>query len=167
VDTTDTGIPAGELIDDIKHAITIANISAATPSDLAVIAVELTLNVLAEDSAGGGLDFRVPFVGMRLRLGAKVTRQDTHTVTVRLLPTPADGHEVRAAAVQRVLVDAIETIRTIIRDAGRGDNPFALDTAAVEMSFVVTREGSISLGAQGELRDEVTHTLKLSVGPHR
>jgi len=47
-----------------------------------VASVQLILEVVASKTAGGGLDFRVPFIGMKLRLGATVTKKDTHTIDI-------------------------------------------------------------------------------------
>jgi hypothetical protein len=165
VNVTDLGVPVGELVADVKRAIRAANVSASDGRDMRVASVELTLHAVAVGATGGGLDFRVPVIGARLRIGGKVTRQDTHTITVTLVPPPGPAYEVRGERVQQALVEAIGTIRAVLRDAGAGEDPFVLGTGTVEMSFVVTAEGTISLGVEGELRDEVTHGLKLELAP--
>jgi hypothetical protein len=40
-----------------------------------------------------------------------------------------------------------------------------LSTSEVEITFVVTKEGSISLGAEGEFANEVTNKLLLVLKP--
>jgi len=49
--------------------------------------------------------------------------------------------------------------------AAAGDDPWILSTGTVDISFGVTRTGSISLGTNGELADEVTQTLRLRLIP--
>jgi Trypsin-co-occurring domain 2 len=162
----DTGIAVDDLVDAIKNAIKLANISGINSDrDLRVIEIELTLNAVASRTAGGRLDLRVPFVGMRLQVGGSVTRRDTHKIGLALVPPDLqERYEVRDVQVETVLVDAVETIREIMTRAAEGDDPFLLKTGTVDLSFAVTRDGSIILGFDGELKDEVTHTLRLSLG---
>jgi len=46
--------------------------------------------------------------------------------------------------------------------AGGGDDPFLLKESTVELTFAVTDDGTISLGIDGDTRDEITHKLKLT-----
>jgi hypothetical protein len=65
---------------------------------LQVASVKLTLHVLATRTIGGGLSFNVPFIGMAVRLGTKVTKSDTHEIEVNLTPPGQEGgHQVRDA----------------------------------------------------------------------
>jgi len=79
VKVTDQGVAMPDVIADVKLAIKEANISATDEDrDLRVGSVILTLHALAARSAGGGLDFRLPFIGMQVKVGSRVTRSDTH-----------------------------------------------------------------------------------------
>jgi hypothetical protein len=159
----DLGIPVDDLITAVKNAIQQANVSVTNPGrDLAVTSIYLKLNTVATEKAGGGLDFRVPFIGLAIKVGAAVTRQRTHTMELTLVP---DGTviETRSAPVEVVLVQAIETVRAILTRAGCGDDPFTLQDSAVELAFGVAADGSISLGFDGELHDEITNTLRLTI----
>ena len=49
--------------------------------------------------------------------------------------------------------------------AAEGDDPWVLASGVVELEFAVQRNGRISLGAEGELANEVTHTLRLTLLP--
>ena len=81
------GVPVADVVAAIKHAIKLANISETDPDrDLAVASLYLKLNTVATLTAGGSLDFRVPFIGMRLRAGGSVTRQRTHAMEMTLIP---------------------------------------------------------------------------------
>jgi len=160
------GIPVDDLVATIKSAIKHANISDAdTDRDLRVTSVHLVLHTVATATNGGGVDFRVPFIGMQMKFGGKVSRQDTHTMELTLIPEDlADEHEIRDGRVEQVLVDAIETTRRIVARAGSGDDPFALKESSVEISFAVEESGTVALGFEGEFKNEVTHTLRLSLG---
>jgi hypothetical protein len=150
-----------------KDSIRRAGISrTSTASDLRVASVQLILRVIASETAGGRLDFRVPFIGMRLRLGATVTTKDTHTIDITLTP-PKDRltRQVRGGDVEEVLVNAIETIRDVMAGAAEGDDPWVLSTSTIDISFAITETGSISLGVEGELASELTHTLRLGLAP--
>lgn len=158
-------VPAEELVTEIQNAIKRANVNGHASRDLVVRSAQLTLNVIAATSGGGKIDFRVPVIGLRLSIGAKVARTDTHTITVTLVPPDPDEHEVRTGEVSHVLVEAIETIRRIINAAAAGPERMLMDSSSVELTFAVTEEGTISLGVDGELRDELTHTVKLEFAP--
>ena len=49
--------------------------------------------------------------------------------------------------------------------AAAGDDPWVLSAGSVDITFGVTKAGSISVGADGELADEVTHPLRLRLAP--
>lgn len=164
---SDDGVAVDSLIGVVKNSIRRAGVSGTSrTSDLRVAKVQLILNVVAAKAAGGRLDFRVPFIGMKLRVGTKVTRQDTHTIDITLMPPGERAtRQVRGGDIEQVLVDAIETIRKVTAQASAGDDPWVLSESAIDISFAITRNGSISLGIDGELSDDVTHTLRLGLAP--
>jgi len=160
----DLGIPVDELIDAIKRAIKVASISVTDPGrDLAVTAVTLRLAVVATRGLGGSLDFRVPLIGARVKVGGSVTRQDTHLMELTLIPDDTPVIETRGAPVDVALVEAIETVRAVMARAAAGNDPFVLRDGTVELSFGVAADGTIALGIDGELKDEVTHTMRLTI----
>jgi hypothetical protein len=167
VKVTDKGVPVSVLIDAVKQSLSRAGVSrGASVGDLLVASVQLVLNVVATESGGGRLDLRVPFIGMKLSMGTKVTKQDTHTIDITLVPPEPDPElrEVRGD-IETALVDAINTIRDVMASAAAGEDPWELSTSQVELSFVVTSEGSISLGAEAEFTNEVTNKLRLVLKP--
>lgn len=94
----DEGVPVDTLISIVKDSIKQAGVSRTSQAkDLQVASVQLILDVVASKTAGGGLDFRVPFIGMKPSLGAKVTKKDTHTIDITLVP-PATEIPARSAA---------------------------------------------------------------------
>ena len=164
----DEGVPVDTLISVVKDSIKQAGVSRTSQTkDLQVASVQLILDVVASKTAGGGLDFRVPFIGMKLSLGAKVTRKDTHTIDITLVPPEdRDTRQVRGAEeIQEVLVDAITTIRDVMTKAAEGDDPWVLSAGTIDISFAITQTGTITLGVNGELADELTHTLRLGLTP--
>lgn len=164
---TDEGVPVDTLISVVKDSIKRAGISRTSQTtDLRVASVQLILDVVASKAAGGGLDFCVPFIGMKLRLGAKVTKKDTHTIDITLVPPEdRDTRQVRSGDVEEVLVNAIATIRDVLTKAAEGDDPWVLSAGTIDISFAITQTGTISLGADGELANELTHTLRLGLVP--
>ena len=62
-------------------------------------------------------------------------------------------------------MDSIETIRAVLATAADGDDPFILNDAKITLSFAVTAEGEISIGINGSISDEVTHSLVLALVP--
>ncbi len=86
---TDEGVAVDTLIGVIKDSIRRAGVSRTSATrDLQVASVKLILDVVASTTAGGGVDFCVPFIGMKLRVGAKITKKDTHTLRLGLAPVP-------------------------------------------------------------------------------
>jgi hypothetical protein len=164
---TEDGVPVQDVIAAVKLAIKEANVSATDQGrDLRVDSVKLVLHALATRTIGGGLKFTVPFIGMPVRLGTKVTKSDTHEIEINLVPPGQDsGHEVREASLDLALVDAIETIRAVVATTADGDDPFALNDAKITLSFALTADGEISIGIDGSMTDEVTQTLVLAVIP--
>ena len=61
--------------------------------DFRVSAVQLILALVATTTRGGSVDFRVPLIGMQLRAGATVSRQDTHSLDLMLVPPGLPGPE--------------------------------------------------------------------------
>lgn len=164
---TEDGVPAQDVIAAVKLAIKEANVSATDEGrDLKVGSVKLVLHALATRTVGGGLNFTVPFINMPVRLGTKVTKSDTHEIEVNLSPPGQEaGHEVREAPLDLVLVEAIETVRAVVASTADGDDPFTLNDAKITLSFAVTEDGDISIGIDGSMTDEVTHTLVLALIP--
>lgn len=167
MNVTDTGVPVPDVIEAVKRAIKTANVSATDQErDLRVVAVGLTLHAIATRSYGGGLNFRIPFIGMDVQFGARLTTRDTHEIEINLTPPhEADSIEVRDGGFGDVLVEAIDTIRAAVGSAAGGDDPFVLNDSTITISFAVTAEGSISIGVNGSLSDELTHTLTLALAP--
>jgi hypothetical protein len=164
---TDDGVPVQDVIAAVKLAIKEANVSATDEGrDLRVDSVKLVLHALATRTVGGGLNFTVPFIGMPVKLGTKVTKKDTHEIEINLVPPGQEaGEEVREASMDLALVDAIETVRAVVASTASGDDPFLLNDARIVLSFAVTAEGDISIGIDGSLSDEVTNTLVLALVP--
>lgn len=165
---TAAGVPLDSLINAVKESVRRAGVSRSSHErDLQVASVQLILDVIANDTAGGGMDFRVPFIGMQLNLGAKVTKKDTHTIDITLVPPEGSTtREVRGGEdIEDALVNAITAIRRVTGGAAGGDDPWILSEGTVDISFAVTKTGTISLGVSGELSSEVTHTLRLRLAP--
>jgi hypothetical protein len=167
VQITDEGIPLPSLIEAVKASIRRAGISRTSQTrDLQVTSVQLILETIASATAGGGLDFRVPFIGMKLKLGAKVTKEDTHTIDITLVPPKDAARQIRGGEdVEETLVNAIAAIRAVTSQAREGDDPWILSEGSINISFAITQAGTISLGVDGELAGELTHTLRLRLAP--
>lgn len=164
---TRDGVTLEELIAAVKSAIRMAGISRVDHArDLRIVSARLTLNAVATVSTGGKLQFTVPFLGT-FGVGSSVKSQVTHVIDIALTPVDsADTHEI-SGSVEDVLVDALVSIREIMRSAADGADPFELEESSVELSFAVTEDGSITLGFDVGAQHEVFHKLKVTVGPPR
>ena len=164
---TDDGVPVDTLISVVKNSIKRAGVSRTSQTrDLQVASVKLILDVVASKTAGGGVDFRVPFIGMKFRVGARVTKKDTHTIDITLVPPKErDTRQVRGGEVEDVLVNAIATVRNVVAKAAEGDDPWFLSVGTIDISFAITQAGTMTLGVDGELANELTQTLRLGLAP--
>jgi hypothetical protein len=164
---TDEGVPLGTLIEAVKASVKQAGISRTSQGrDMRVASVQLTLHAIASETAGGSLDFRVPFIGMKLKLGTKVEKKDTHTIDITLVPPEDVGRVVRGGYdVEDALVNAIAAVRAVTAQAAEGDDPWVLSESVIDISFAITHTGTISLGVDGELSDDVTQKLRLRLKP--
>ena len=167
MNVTENGVPVPDVIAAVKRAIKTANVSARDQErDLRVSSVRLVLHTIAVRSSGGGLNFHVPFIGMEVQLGGKLTMRDTHEIEINLTPpTEARRAEIRDSALDDVLVEAIETVRSAVASSATGDDPFVLNDSTIAISFAVTAEGYISIGVNGSLSRELTHSLNLVLVP--
>ncbi len=160
-------MPVDELIAKVKDALIEAGVTSANHgADLRVRSVRLILEVIATGGLGGRVNFHVPFIGTEFAVGAKRTERDTHTIDITLVPPaqPSPG-AARGSNVRDVLVQAILKIRQTVASASEGRDPWYLSTATVDISFGVTKEGTISVAAEGGITSETTNTLRLSLGP--
>jgi hypothetical protein len=72
-------------------------------------------SAIATRSYGGGLNFQIPLIGTEVKLGGKLSRQDTHEIEISLVPPkPGKRPELRDGDPGDVLVEAIETIRATL-----------------------------------------------------
>jgi Trypsin-co-occurring domain 2 len=162
----DGGVPVAELISVVKESVRRAGVSPVSGhSDLQLSSVQLTLRVVASWSAGAGLNLRVPVIGAQLRVGTRLTRRDTHVIDMTLVPPTKRLRQVRGGAVENALVAAIATVRETMANAAGGNDPWVLADSSVDLSFVVTTSGHISLGAEAELDQEISHRLRLGLRP--
>lgn len=161
------GMPVDTLIWMVKEAVTESGVSRLSKTqDLRVASVHITLRVLATKSGGTEVSIRVPFIGTKFGAAGKVTKQDTQTIDITLVPPPQPKRRgVRGLPIDKVLVDAIATIRDTMASAATGNDPWELSQSTVSISFGVTKTGTISLGVDGERSTDVMHTLRLTLKP--
>jgi hypothetical protein len=161
------GMPVDTLIWMVKEAVTESGVSRLSKTqDLRVASVHITLQVLATKSGSTEVSIRVPFTGTELGARGKLTNQDTNTIDITLAP-PAQPKRrgVRGLPIDKVLVNAIATIRDAMASAATGNDPWELSQSTVSLAFGVTKTGTISLGVEGERSTDVMHTLRLTLKP--
>jgi hypothetical protein len=164
---TDDGMPVDEVIAEIKDALIEAGVTGANrTAGLRVGSVRLILKVVATRSGGGRVNFHVPFIGTDFTVGGGHSKRDTHIIDISLVPPERIRSQgVRSGDFQRTLVAAIGRVRQTVASAAGGENPWYLSDATVDISFGVTKEGTISVGAEGSLTSETTNTLRLALAP--
>jgi hypothetical protein len=101
---------------------------------------------------------------MPVSFGAKLTTRDTHQIRISLAPSVS--HEVRGGEeVEETLVQAIETVRAVVARGVADADTFEHRSSEIELSFAVTENGSVALVGTADLTGEITHPLKLTLGP--
>ena len=151
-----------DLITAVKSAVRAANRAGL---GLIVTEVTVTAMVAAAETAGAGIELRVPVVGAKLGARATRSRRRTQTVEITLVPPSRSGFEVRGADVEKTLLDALTTVQAALATAAAGDDPFVLRTSVVTLDFVITESGSVQLVGAGGLTDETTHRLAVTFAP--
>jgi hypothetical protein len=161
----DDGLAVEDLVTAVRRAAAEASIADADDGrDIRITGLELTLHAVARRDHGARLEFRIPVLGLPVTVGTKVTVHDTHQIKINLEPT-APRHEVRGGEVEETLVQAIETIRAVVARGLGGQDSFTHRSSEVELAFGVTANGTVALIGTADLTDEITHTLKLTLGP--
>lgn len=165
MDVINHSVPIEELVAAVKEAVKQAGISTNdTGRDLRIRSVQLTLNAVATTKLGGGLEFRVPVIGWKIKVGSSRSRQRTHTIDLTLVPEDLqDRYELRNNTVEEVLVESISAVRAAVATGAGGDDPLVLEAGTVELVFGITDQGTISLGVEGELTEEITNTLRIEL----
>jgi hypothetical protein len=162
------GLPVEELVTAVRNVAEAANVSDRNAGrDIRITGLELTLHAVATRTYGSKVEFRIPFIGMPVSVGTKITSRNTHRIQVKLVPPElAPRFEVRGGAeVEETLLEAVDTIRAILAAAAGAADSFVLHSGEVELAFTVTDTGSITLVGVADLADDLTHTLKLTLGP--
>src|SRR5438034_4743070 len=161
-------MPVAQLIWLVKRAITLSGVSRLSPThDLRVASVQVVLEVVATKAGGTDISLRVPFINSELGMSGDLTKRETETIDITLVPpTQAKSRPVRARDTAQALVDAIATIRDAMAAATRGDDPWELSESTVNLAFGVTKEGTISLGLHGERSTDAKQTLRLTLKPY-
>ncbi len=163
----DDGMPVETLVWLLKEAVRESGVSRLSKDqDLRVASIQITLEVLATKSRGADVSVTVPFIGAEVGGGAKLTNKDTETIDMTLTPLAhPKPRGVRGLAMDKVLVNAIRTIRDTMASAATGNDPWELQQGTVSLSFGVTKTGSISLGVAGERSSDMMQTLRLTLEP--
>jgi hypothetical protein len=160
------GMPVDELIAKVKDALIEAGVTSANHrAGLRVRSVQLILEVIATGAIGGRLNFHVPFFGTEFAVGGRRTQRDTHTIDITLVPSAQPSPGAARGGIRDVLVEAIRRVRQTVASASEGEDPWCLSTATVDISFGVTKDGTISVTAESGMTSETTNTLRLSLAP--
>jgi hypothetical protein len=84
----------------------------------------------------------------------------------RRRPPEDAGRQTRGAEdIEDTLVNATTSIRALASQAAARNDPWILSEGIIDISFAITATGTITLGIDGELSDEITHTLRLRLTP--
>ena len=155
-----------ELIDSVKNAIRYTGLAVTSEGrKLQIRTVGLRLQTVIEHSDGVGLQFSVPVVGWTAGVDASREAVTTQTLELAFEPVVPPLLMRGAVTVEQALVDGINALKGALQYAQIGDNPWNLLSGRVELEFVVTLQGSISLVVDRNKSQEGTQKLSLEIGP--
>ncbi|AKB28870.1 hypothetical protein MSSAC_2521 [Methanosarcina siciliae C2J] len=155
----DMGVQIDKIITKVKKAIREVE-QRSYRSEIGVKVEKLDLKLKTFNSKEGGLELKVPVVDLDLGLGGSISKEETHTIELTLIPVD-DTRLFRDMEIEDNLVDLIMGIEQGIKNALIEVPRFKLQKASVELNFVVNAAGEISLVAKGEKKIETTNNLKL------
>ncbi|WP_440948422.1 trypco2 family protein [Methanosarcina sp. T3] len=153
------GIQIDKIISKVKKAIREVE-QQSYRSELGVKVEKLDLKLKTFNSKEGGLELKVPVVDLDLGLGGSISKEETHTIELTLIPVD-DTRLFGEEDIEDNLVELIMGIEQGIKNALVDAPRFKLQKASVELNFVVNAGGEISIVAKGEKEIETTNNLKL------
>jgi NTP-dependent ternary system trypsin peptidase co-occuring protein len=168
VDAPGADVP-GVLLEDVVQQVKDAfELIALDPgADLVPLkSLKMTLTSVLEWTISGGPKLKIPFLELELELGHSITREQTQTVEIELVPPKkeAEGLAPREALAPQ-LAEALRTIRRTVQAAAAKNPPLKLLEGSVELNLVVTRDSTAKLIVfSGERKDVTTQKLLVSVG---
>jgi hypothetical protein len=140
-------MPLTQVVEALKSEIAIARL-AQRPDDarFRIEAVDIELTAIAKQEGQGGISLEIPIVQEvvgGLEIGEKTQLSSTQKISLKL--RPRDGFEDVSGAGSLGLAPAIQSVRSVLREAMRPPAPFAVDGFVFEAEFVVARslEGTV------------------------
>lgn len=134
-------------VSDIQEAIKIAFRDRKDElGNFNVAKVELKLHTIAEQTAGGKITFKIPFIG-----DVEIGPEGTNSVTNELhLVFPheefKEGATLFGDSVRESITEAVEAIREAIDELNDDPNtPYALSEATINLKFATDRSGNIKV----------------------
>jgi len=153
------------VVSQIKQAVAHFE-SQQTDPVFKVSKLDLTLKAVLEKSADAGFKFKIPVID--LEVGPKVTIKDSQTQTITLTLVPAKEPQTlfKSINVPETLYNALLDIDSSLKNALVTEPRFALSEGAIELNFVVDKDGTVTVIVFGGGRDvQTTNTLKLHIAP--
>lgn len=155
----DIGVQIDTIISKVKKAIREVE-QRSYRSDLKVKVEKLDLKLKTFNSKEGGVELKVPVIDLDLGLGGNISKEETHTIELTLVPVD-DTRLFGEEDIEDSLVELIMGIEEGIKNALVEVPRFKLEKASVELNFIVSKSGEISIVAKGEKKLETTNNLKL------
>jgi hypothetical protein len=153
-----------KLVGQIKKAILLVEHDPPDGSaKLKITAVDLTVSAVATRTAEGNLKLSV--FGHDFGADAKLTKEDTQTIELSLVPDGYEPAEFDTEDVPEQLADAIRALRASVADASGGVASFGLKTSSIELNLKVDADDSIDFVIGGEAERTNVQTLKLTLEP--
>jgi hypothetical protein len=156
------GADPSEVISQVERALAAADAKRPGGLGLGFESVDLALATALSREGGVDLKFTVPFVEWEAGLGGKVGKESTTVIAVSLEPAPSA--DVAVEGIEGPLTDAILATADTVTRLKETSPHLALKGASVELEFVYSRTGSVSLlVASGAQTNVTTHTLTLNL----
>jgi hypothetical protein len=157
----DVDIEIDAVIAQVKKAVEVYQGESNEPG-IEISRMDLTLKAVTEQTAGGGIKFKIPLIDVEL--GSKVGIKKGHTQTVELSLVPEETFETFSREeVSQTLLRVLRQIDSSLKNALFAPPRFKLDKGAIELNFVVNKSGEITVLFEGKGEVETTNMLKLHI----
>jgi len=123
----------------------------------AIAGLDLELKAIVKRTAGVDVKVELLSVGV----SGSIQQSEVKTITLSLVPKPAEPPMGALLGAQDELATAISVIAAAVREAAASEPIFALDEASVTLAFGINKEGKLAMviGAAGA--HELSHSMKL------
>ncbi|MEM6429984.1 MAG: trypco2 family protein [Deinococcota bacterium] len=128
--------------------------------------IDLELNTVIKKGAGINLELAIPLVNFEVGANSEAGEEKTQTLRLSLVPSKKDlnrntNESIRDISIQDELTNGIRAIAELIDFIAAGRLGLTMESSSVNLAFVFTTEGKISVLTRVLTEKEVSHSITL------